>query len=135
LLTDNVGCLTTDVQPVTTPRKRTVETYLDGFRRSDHAAILSCLADDVVWDLPGFKHLVGKNAFDREIENPEFIGSPRLTLDRLVEEQNTVVAIGTGETTHQSGDVMRFAFCDVFTFRADDLVQRVESYIVPLAQP
>ncbi|MCW2704464.1 MAG: nuclear transport factor 2 family protein [Blastococcus sp.] len=26
----------------------TVETYLDGFRRNDHAQILSCLTDDVV---------------------------------------------------------------------------------------
>jgi hypothetical protein len=30
---------------------------------------------------------------------------------------------------------MRFAFCDVFTFTADDLVERVESYIVALAPP
>ena len=53
----------------TTPRKRLVEAYFDGFRRSDHDQILACLTDDVVWDLPGFKHLTGKAAFDGEIEN------------------------------------------------------------------
>ena len=34
--------------------KKTVEMYIDGFRATDHAKILSCLADNVVWDMPGF---------------------------------------------------------------------------------
>ena len=113
------------------PRKETVEAYFEGFRRSDHQQILACLTDDVVWDLPRFKHLTGKDAFDREIENPDFVGSPALVVDRLVEESDTVVAIGTGKTTHKSGEVFQFAFCDVFTFAGDKMC-RVESYVVPL---
>ena len=34
----------------------------------------------------------------------------------------------------KTGEEFRFAFCDVFTFR-DDLICRVESYIVPLTGP
>jgi uncharacterized protein len=112
-------------------RKEVVERYFEGFRRSDHQEILACLTDDVVWDLPGFKHLKGKDAFDGEIENDEFVGRPTLTVDRLVEEGETVVAIGDGEATHKSGEVHRFAYCDVFTF-AGDAICRVESYLVPL---
>jgi uncharacterized protein len=112
-------------------RKEVVGRYFDGFRRSDHGEILACLTDDVVWDLPGYAHLSGKAAFDREIENDEFVGSPTLAVDRLVEEGDTVVAIGNGETTHKSGAVQRFAFCDVFTF-AGEQIRRVESYLVPL---
>ena len=109
--------------------------YFDGFRRSDHDEILARLTDDVVWDLPGYAHLSGgKAAFDREIENEEFVGSPTLTVDRLVGEADTVVAVGKGETTSRSGDVHRFAFCDVFTFRGE-LISRVESYLVPLKEP
>jgi hypothetical protein len=37
--------------------KRTVETYMEGFRKSDHALILSCLTDDVECVLPGAFHL------------------------------------------------------------------------------
>ena len=44
--------------------KKVVERYMEGFRRSDHEMILSCLTDDVVWDLPGAFHLEGKVAFD-----------------------------------------------------------------------
>jgi uncharacterized protein len=112
-------------------RKEIVGTYFDGFRRSDHEQILTCLTDDVAWDLPGYTHLTGKAAFDQEIENDEFEGSPTLTVDRLIEEADTVVAIGNGEGTHKSGRLHRFAFCDVFTF-AGDKICRVESYLVPL---
>ena len=112
-------------------RKAVVDRYFDGFRRSDHAQILACLTDDVAWDLPGFAHLQGKEAFDREIENDEFVGSPTLTVDRVVEEGDTVVAIGEGKTTHKSGELRRFAFCDVFTFAGEE-IRRVESYLVPL---
>jgi uncharacterized protein len=113
------------------PRKEIVGTYFDGFRRSDHEQILGCLTDDVAWDLPGYTHLTGKAAFDQEIENDEFTGSPTLTVDRVIEEADIVVAIGGGEATHKSGQLRRFAFCDVFTF-AGDKISRVESYLVPL---
>jgi uncharacterized protein len=112
-------------------RRRVVEEYFEGFRTSDHERVLRCLTDDVVWDLPGFAHLEGKDACDAEIENEDFVGSPTLVIDRLVEEGDTVVAIGSGEGRRRSGEVHRFAYCDVFTF-AGTLVSRVESYLVPL---
>ena len=112
-------------------RKAVVESYFEGFRRSDHEQILGCLTDDVAWDLPGYRHLTGKDAFDQEIENEDFVGRPTLTVDRLIEEGDAVVAIGSGEANHRSGTVHRFAYCDVFTF-AGDKICRVESYLVPL---
>lgn len=112
-------------------RKQSVEAYFEGFRQSDHAAILALLTDDVAWDLPGFRHLQGKAAFDGEIENPDFTGKPVLIIDRLIEEGDTVVAIGEGIATHNSGARNRFAYCDVFTFQGA-LISRVESYLVPL---
>ena len=112
-------------------RKLIVERYFDGFRKGDHEQILGCLTDDVVWDLPGYRHLTGKEAFDAEIENENFVGSPSLTLDRLVEEGDVVVAIGEGQATRADGVVFRFAYSDVFTFDGDAIC-RVESYLVPL---
>ncbi len=113
-------------------RRSTVEAYMDGFRRSDHEQILTCLTDDVVWDLPGFRHLEGKEAFDGEIENEAFTGSPLLTEDRVLEDGDVVIVTGTGEGRFKTGEAHRFAFCDLFTFR-DELICRVESYVVPLS--
>lgn len=36
-----------------TPNKATVDRYMEAFRKSDHAAVLDCLTDDVEWVLPG----------------------------------------------------------------------------------
>ena len=52
--------------------KQTVETYIDGFNKSDHQQILSCLTDDIEWTVFGWYHLTGKEAYDNEIENPAF---------------------------------------------------------------
>lgn len=124
--------MTQPVPPITTSRrKEAVKRYFDGFRTSDHKAILTLLTDDVVWDILGYKHLRGKEAFDAEIENPAFEGSPKLVLDRLIEEGDTVVAIHAGQGKMRGGGPFRFAGNTVFTF-AGDLIRRVESYVVPL---
>jgi ketosteroid isomerase-like protein len=119
---------------VVSSHKDVVNEYIEGFRRSDHDRILALLTDDVIWDLPGFRHLRGKEDFDGEIENEAFTGRPTLRLDRLIEGDDAVVAIGSGEASFATGEVHRFAFCDVFTFRGA-LIARVESYLVPLTTP
>lgn len=115
------------------PRKSIVQRYFDGFRRSDHQQILALLTDGVVWELPGYKRLVGKAAFDGEIENEAFVGSPQLDVSRLVEEGDTIAAFGEGCGALRAGGEFRFAFVTVFTF-ADDLIGKVESYVVPRNQ-
>ena len=100
-----------------------VHAYMDGFRRSDKPGILALLTDDVVWDLPGFRHLSGKADFEGEIVNPLFEENPTLVVDRTLEDGDTVVCIGEGSGQMKSGDEFRFAFCDVFTFR-DVLIRR-----------
>jgi ketosteroid isomerase-like protein len=113
-------------------RKGVVEKYIDGFRKMDHAQILSCVNEDVVWVLHGYTTLTGKEAFDREIANPAFTGAPKLTIDQLVEEDETVVAVGRGEAAQAEGGVLSFVFCDVFTF-AGDKISRLETYQVNLS--
>jgi len=36
-----------------TRNKETVDKYMYAFGRSDHEKILSCLTDDVEWEIPG----------------------------------------------------------------------------------
>src|SRR3954449_4216276 len=72
--------------------KQTVERYIDGFNKTDHEQILSCLTDDIEWTVFGWFQLSGKDAYDKEIENPGFTGSPRLTIHRMVEEDDVVMA-------------------------------------------
>jgi ketosteroid isomerase-like protein len=108
-------------------RKAVVHRYVDGFRRTDHAAILDCLTDDVVWVIHGHRTLQGKDAFDGEIENDAAVGSPTLELDQLIEEGHTVVGVGHGEMTLKESGRVPFVFTEIFTF-AGDRVRRIETF-------
>ncbi len=96
----------------------------------DHAAILSCLTDDVEWVVPGAFHHVGKEAFESEIENPAFEGRPSIAVARIIEEGDTVVAQGTVLTRKRGGGEMRLAFCDVFELRHGK-IRKLTSYLMP----
>ena len=106
-------------------QKAIVEKYTDGFRTGDLAKILGCLTDDVVWALHGAKTLVGKDAFAAEADNA---GGPlpQLTLDRLIEEGDTVAVIGHGSVT-PGDDSVDFVYSEVFTF-TDGLISRLDTF-------
>jgi len=97
-----------------TANKKTVQKCMDGFMESDHQKILSCLADDVIWEMPGYFNITGKEAFDKEIENDYFAGSPTVKITRLMEEGNVVVAEGSVQCRKKSCGFLDAQFCDVF---------------------
>ncbi len=108
--------------------KQTVERYMDGFRKSDHDQILSCLTDDVEWEIPGLFHAVGRSDFDKEIENDAFVGSPSITISRMVEENDVVVAEGAVRVKKKDGDFLNAVFCDVFEMK-NGKIKRLTSYL------
>ena len=112
-----------------TVNKRTIDRYMDGFRRTDHAQILSCLTDDVEWEIPGSFHTRGKDAFDKKIENDAFVGSPEIAVSRLTEEADVVVAEGVVRTKQRDGVFLKIAFCDVFEMQ-DGRIRRLVSYLM-----
>lgn len=114
-----------------TENKRTVERYIEGFRRGDHDMVLSCLTDDVEWIMPGFFHLRGKDAFDKEIENPAFTGRPEITITRTIEENDVVASEGTVRAQRADGATLNAVFCDVFTMQNGRIKQLI-SYLMEL---
>ncbi|GAA2085155.1 nuclear transport factor 2 family protein [Aeromicrobium tamlense] len=116
---------------MTNPRLEVLDRYMQGFRRSDHELVLSCLTDDVVWHVHGVRTTRGKAEFDTEIENPDFEGSPELTVDRAFEAGDVFILTGTGVGHHKQAGRFAFVYSDLFTFRGD-LIAEVESYVVPV---
>src|SRR5919107_3626999 len=109
--------------------KQTVRKYIDGFNKSDHAQILSCLTDDVEWIIPGAFHVLGKDAFDKEIENDAFIGNPAVQLTRMTEENEVVIGEGTVRVAWKAGGFLNAVFCDVFEME-NAKIRRLVSYLV-----
>ncbi len=87
---------------------------MEGFMASDYEKILSCLTDDVCWEIPGAFRITGKEAFNNEIENDNFIGSTSIQVIRMVEENNIVVAEGAVQNKMKNGGLLDAVFCDVF---------------------
>ena len=104
---------------------------MDGFSRSDHAAILDCLTEDVEWLIPGAFHITGKAAFDKEIENEAFVGSPTIHVTRMIEEGDIVVAEGSVRSARKDGGLLNAVFCDVFEMQSAK-IKRLISYLMVL---
>ena len=117
-----------------TENKKTIERYLEGFRRSDHAIVLSCLTNDVEWVIPGMFHIRGKEAFDKEIENEAFTGSPTIVLRRLTEEDDVVFAEGAVRAQRREGGVLHLVFCDAFEMEGAK-IKKLTSYLMEAQEP
>ena len=93
-----------------TPNKRTIELYMDGFRRTDRPQILSCLTDDVEWVIPGMFHAQGKDEFAKHIVDEGFVGQPLITVNRLLEAGDVVVAEGSVRAQKDDGTFSKLGF-------------------------
>jgi ketosteroid isomerase-like protein len=111
----------------------TVERYLDGFPRNDHAQILSCLTDDIEWTVFGAFHLTGKQAYDEAVEGPGFSGPPPLEVVRMVEQDDVVMAELRGEATRDTGEVMRMSMAEVFVMRDGKIAER-RAWVIELKE-
>jgi ketosteroid isomerase-like protein len=111
---------------------KTVNAYLDGFRRNDHEQILSCLTDDIRWTVFGAFQLAGKAAYDKAIDGaPEFIDPPKLEVIRMVEQGDVVMAELAGTVKRAAGGEMRMSMAEVFVMRDGKIAER-RAWVIPL---
>jgi ketosteroid isomerase-like protein len=119
-----------------TTHKTIVKRYTNEFSSGRFEQALSYLADDVSFEFVGQARTRGKAELQQGLKKlSSASGStthPR-TIDRLIEEGDTVVSIGNGSNP-EAGEQGKFVFCDVFIFDGD-AISRVETYQVPLKVP
>ena len=115
-----------------TENQRTVDAYMEAFRRNDHTAILACLTEDVEWWVPGAFEVRGKEAFDREIEGEGFVRPPTIEVKRMLESSDVVFAEGFVRTERADGTRLNLAMCDVFEMRGGK-IRRLTSYLMSVA--
>lgn len=124
---------TSVTSPARSANKKTVQRYMEAFNRTNHAAILACLTDDVEWVIPGAFHLRGKKAFDGEIENDAFVGNPVIRISRMTEEDNVVIAEGSVRSARKDGGMLNAVFCDVFVMR-NGKIRHLTSYLMEIKE-
>ena len=92
-------------------------------------ALAACLTDDVEWVIPGAFHVRGKDDFAKHIVDEGFVGHPLITVSRLTEEDDVVVAEGSVRAPKQDGSFLDLVFCDVFELRGGK-IRRLVSYLM-----
>ena len=112
-----------------TANEQTVQEFLEGFRKSDHARILACVTDDVEWILPGLFHAHGKKEFEQHIVDAGFRPNPAIDTSRVIELNEVVVAEGRVRTEQTNGTVVNMAFCDVYELK-DARIYKLTSYLM-----
>ena len=112
--------------PAVSQNKQTVRTFLDAFTKSDYAAILSCLTDDIEWFIPGAVRVTGKPAFDKQLERGI---ETAVKLSRMTEEHNVVVAEGSIRCARKEGGFRDTLFCDVFVMQ-DTKIKHLTAYLM-----
>ena len=101
---------------------------MQSYAAGDHEAVLSLLADDVIWNVSGHILQRGKDAYREEMSKGNFDGNPAISTTRMIEEGNIVVAEGTVTGTLINGDTLDLVFCDVFEFE-NGLIKQLTSYV------
>lgn len=118
---------------MTSRNQQTVERYLDGFRTGNREQILSCLTDDITWTVFGAYRVTGKDGYAEHITEPGFSRPPQLTVVRMVEDGDTVMAELTGDVVSDAGDPARLAMAEVFVMR-DGLICERRAFVIPLQE-
>jgi ketosteroid isomerase-like protein len=111
--------------------KQIVEEYMQAFALGDHGRVLATLTDDIEWEVPGFYQLIGKEAFQKEMQNDAFVGLPVITVDRLTEENDIVVAEGSVRTELKDGGPLYLKYCDVFEMKSGK-IKKLISYLATI---
>lgn len=116
--------------------KDTIKRYLDGVHHADHELVLSLVTDDVLLEKKGEAGMRGKEVLRAVIDNKDGVvhqdvGSqrPTHTIERMVEEGDTVSVSGSVAVPLPGGGQLGFLFSDYFTFRGG-AISSVESYMI-----
>jgi uncharacterized protein len=104
-----------------------------GFEVDDVEAILSCLADDVRWDVAGYFTAVGKEEFRTQIHNEAFVGPPKITIINEIAEGDYVAVEGRVESRMKTGVLFKAVFHNTYRLE-NQKVKAMTSYVVPIMQ-
>lgn len=113
------------------PNKSILENANAAVRAGDNEGFLAWCADDIVWSTVGGETLHGKQAV-RDYMAREYTAPPAFTVEQLVAEGDTVVALGKITAADEHGKPVPHAYSDVWHFRDGKMV-RLDAYVIALA--
>ena len=110
--------------------KAVVEKINDALGRNDVEGFLAHCAEDMSWTMIGHLTVEGKDAIRKWMaQGPS--EPPQFTVDTVVAEGDVVTVTGD-MTMNEGGTVVPYAYCDVWRFRGDQVVE-LKAYVIKTA--
>jgi ketosteroid isomerase-like protein len=112
----------------------TIKQIAEAFSTGKFETAYPCLADDVVWLIPGENSFEGKEAV---IANCKTVASYFKTITtsfkttNIITSNNCVVIDGTAEFSRDGKRVSFVWACDVYEFNDDNKLKKITSYCIP----
>lgn len=111
--------------------KEVIRKLNKGFEAGDEETILSCLADDIYWNVPGAFTANSKEEYRKQITNENFTGTPVITIINEIAEGNNVAVEGRVESKMINGTLFKAFFHNTYKLE-NGKVKSMTSYLVPI---
>ena len=102
--------------------KEIVEKVNAAFAEGSVEGFLSFCADDVAWTMVGDKTVKGKDAIRQWMASMD-MEPPQFTVANVIAEGDFVTARGDMTMKDKDGKVVPYAYCDIYRFRGDKIVE------------
>jgi ketosteroid isomerase-like protein len=93
------------------------------FAEGSVEGFLSFCADDVAWTMVGDKTVKGKDAIRQWMASMGHMEPPKFTVNNVIAEGDFVTAYGDMIMKDKDGKVVPYAYCDIYRFRGDKIIE------------
>ena len=104
--------------------KAIVDQVNTAFAENNLEGFLSCCADDITWTMVGDTSVKGKAAIRQWMEAMD-MEPPKFTVESVIAEGDSVVAHGNMTMQDKDGKTAPYAYCDIYRFRDDKIVELI----------
>ncbi len=111
------------------PRKVFLRDFNVAFATGDSDFIISHVRDDIIWTIYGDKHIVGKEAFTREINIMKDYTADEVAIHSIITHGREAALNGEMKMGQKT-----YAFCDVYRFTntTSNVIKEMKSYVIGL---
>ena len=89
-------------------------------------------AEDVAWTMVGDTTLQGKDAIRQWMASMGPMEPPQFTVHNVIAEGDFVTAYGDMTMQDKDGAVVPYAYCDIYHFRGEKIVE-LRAFVIPTA--
>jgi ketosteroid isomerase-like protein len=100
------------------------------FAEGSTEGFLACCAEDVAWTMVGDTTVQGTDAIRQWMASMGSMEPPRFTVHNVIAEGDFVTAYGDMIMQDKDGAVVPYAYCDIYHFRGEKIVE-LRAFVIP----